>query len=265
MNKTVREVYFSRNPFTEPEHYHDCHQILYIKKGMAEFTVSGRTRIVGEGCMMVISRYEHHFVKAISEDYQRYVLKINPFSASVPAVFSLLFNRPKGFDNLFDLIDFRQEAEYLLDRMILEEVSKKPLGDEMLELLVTEFLICVYRRYPERFSALENSDFAIVLQIQRRFEEDFKENYSLGNIAKEYGISASSLSHKFKDVTGVSVMEYLKLCRIAGAKNYLATTAMSIGEIVEACGFGDASNFSRTFREQNGLSPKEFRRIVNNE
>ena len=73
-------------------------------------------------------------------------------------------------------------------------------------------------------------------------------------------MSASHLSHIFKSVAGVSTMAYLKACRIAAAKRYLAQTELPVGEIVERCGFSDSSNFSRTFREQTGMSPSEFRR-----
>ena len=63
----------------------------------------------------------------------------------------------------------------------------------------------------------------------------------------------------YKD-TGMSVMEYLLSCRMASAKRMLAGTQMGIGEIVERCGFSDNSNFSRTFKALNGMSPTDFRK-----
>jgi YesN/AraC family two-component response regulator len=55
-------------------------------------------------------------------------------------------------------------------------------------------------------------------------------------------------------------MEYLQSCRMANAKQLLAETEFCIGEIVEKCGFCDNSNFSRTFKKLNGLSPSDFRK-----
>ncbi|MBQ8793661.1 MAG: helix-turn-helix transcriptional regulator, partial [Clostridia bacterium] len=57
----------------------------------------------------------------------------------------------------------------------------------------------------------------------------------------------------------ISVMDYLLSCRIAAAKNMLAKTDKSISEIVESCGFSDNSNFNRTFKKLNNMSPSEFR------
>jgi AraC-like DNA-binding protein len=55
-------------------------------------------------------------------------------------------------------------------------------------------------------------------------------------------------------------MEYLQSCRMANAKRMLAQTDYSVGEIVEKCGFSDNSNFSRTFKSLNGMSPTDFRK-----
>lgn len=260
MNRIVKTVYFSKEQFEQSGHYHDCHQMIYIQKGEVAFTVNETTQIAQTGALLLFSRYEHHTVKVISDEYERYVLRISPFLTNEYAVFSLLFNRPLGPDSLLDCADCRDEVEQFFDRMVREASSGQKMSGEMLDLLVRELLIFIYRKFPERFVSFEEEGFEIVSQIQNCFENSFHEAYSLEAIAKTYGISISSLSHKFKKITGMSVMEYLRSCRIATAKRYLATTAMSISEIVEACGFSDGSNFSRIFKQTQGISPRDFRK-----
>ncbi len=46
----------------------------------------------------------------------------------------------------------------------------------------------------------------------------------------------------------------------AATKNDLIETRLAIGQIAERCGFGDSSNFSRTFKKQNATSPSQFRK-----
>ncbi len=99
------------------------------------------------------------------------------------------------------------------------------------------------------------------MDLQHRFAEQYDDPYTLEALAKEYNVSPSSLSHRFKEVTGMSVMEYLLSCRLAAAKNLLIETDLPIGEIVEQCGFSDSSNFSRTFKARTGLSPSAFRNL----
>ena len=55
-------------------------------------------------------------------------------------------------------------------------------------------------------------------------------------------------------------MEYLQACRLSEAKRELAQGNRSIREIVDLCGFGDESNFSRTFRQRVGVTPTQFRK-----
>ena len=106
----------------------------------------------------------------------------------------------------------------------------------------------------------DNQGFELILKLQKEFEENYSLYYSLEDLAKQYNISVSSLSHQFKKITGMSVMDYLLSCRIASAKNFLAKTNLSISEIVELCGFSDNSNFSRTFKARIGVSPTDFRK-----
>lgn len=127
----------------------------------------------------------------------------------------------------------------------------------MEQLLVKQLLITIYRCTNLHFDSLHDT---LVMDIKRKFENNCSEQYALDRLAKHYNVSISSLSHRFRAVTGTSVMKYLASCRIAHAKQLLIETDRSIGEIVENCGFSDNSNFSRTFKQLNGMSPTDFRK-----
>jgi len=127
--------------------------------------------------------------------------------------------------------------------------------------IMSGLMILLHRKMPVTVSLLEQEQTELVLALQQRFERHYDLPYTLQELAKEYNVSPSSLSHRFKEVTGVPVMEYLLSCRLAAAKNHLIDTDLSVGQIVERCGFSDNSNFSRTFRQNVGLSPSAFRAL----
>ena len=244
-------------------HYHDCHQILYITDGTAQLRVNEETYQVGAGNIVIISRLEHHSVTEQSDDYRRYVLQLTPDSTvwgnSQNRLYSMLFNRPDGFSNVLHTGDHPGRFRELFAAILEEIEQSRPLGTDMQNLLVEQLLIAIYRLMPEPADTLQENWFSVVLDIQRQLETEYSEPYTLAELAQRYGLSASYLSHIFKNITGTSVMGYLQSCRLAAAKQCLADTDLSISQVVEQCGFSDSSNFSRTFRNVTGLTPTDFR------
>lgn len=264
MVPAILSALYSDRPSQKPSHYHDCHQILFVTGGSAQVLVDGKRYDAREGDLVLFSRFEQHSVTAGSEGYCRYVLQLDP---RLPAagearyrLFSILYNRPAGFRHVLPTGDSAPEFVRLF-RQILEEQSRQlPLSQEMLELLLQQLMVSVCRCCPQP-PALAEGCYETVSSIQSRLERDYRERLSLEALAGEFGLSASYLSHLFKRVTGTSVMGYLQSCRLAAAKRCLAQTSMSIGQIVESCGFSDSSNFSRLFRSANGCTPSRFREL----
>lgn len=64
----------------------------------------------------------------------------------------------------------------------------------------------------------------------------------------------------FKETYGSTISNYLIAMRITKAKQLLRFTDMTVDEIGNAVGMGDANYFSRTFRKVEGISPSEYRK-----
>lgn len=263
MSSVILSASYAHRRSHKTSHYHDCHQIIYITAGTASIRVGNTDYTARAGDLVIFSRFEQHAVTSRSEDYRRYVLHIAP---QLPAgsdiserLFTILSNRPAGFTNILDVRSDAEQIEEIIRRITLEQEQQNLLSEAMENLLMEALLICIHRRFPNYLDAISEDCMKIIWQLQNRFETNYRQNYVLGDVAEEYGFSVSYLSHMFKKVTGNSIMGYLLSCRIAAAKKYLAETTMSIGQIVELCGFSDGSNFSRSFRQLTGLTPSQFR------
>lgn len=86
------------------------------------------------------------------------------------------------------------------------------------------------------------------------------EPISIDDICRQVNVSKYHLCRKFKETTGLTIMEYLLKTRLEAAKQLLLTSRCTISEISEQTGFSSVSYFSRVFREQNGLSPLQYRK-----
>lgn len=212
-------AYFSNNTYRTPTHYHDCHQILFVTKGTIDIRINGTPYTAHAGNLVIFSRYENHSVCVISPEYERYVLQISPYAAGdTGKIYALLSNRPEGFKHIWDISSSSDVFKRLFSQITAETDSTAPMNREMQKLLVDQLLILIYRMFPPMPTSLESTNFNIVFDLQRRFETRYDQAYSLVDLAREYNVSASSLSHQFKRITGASVIEYLLNCRIASAK-----------------------------------------------
>ena len=253
------------SPLAPTEHFHDCHQLLYVVRGEVEVTVNGRTDRMQAGSLLILSRFETHALRVLSRDYERYTLTVSPdpspHAAEQDVLASVLVNRSERFRHVVEMGKSAPAFERVLAALADEYRSRAPLRDEMLSLYLRQLLTVLYRHAPDLFSSDEGDGTAMVRRLQLRLERDYAEPITLSDLAADAHISPSHLSHLFKRVMGYAPIEYLAACRMSAAKRLLCTTSRPIRDIVELCGFTDESNFCRTFRRLTGVTPTDFRRI----
>ena len=68
----------------------------------------------------------------------------------------------------------------------------------------------------------------------------------------------------FKQVVGISAMEYVIQLRIKSACDMLRNSGRTSVEIAFACGFQNLSNFNRQFKKCVGCTPRQYRQLQKN-
>ena len=99
-----------------------------------------------------------------------------------------------------------------------------------------------------------------VTRIVRMIECHPDGSYNLGILAQQARLSPYHFLRTFQSLTGVTPHQYLLRVRLRQAAIRLTNEARRILDIALDCGFGDISNFNRTFRAEFGLSPRRYRR-----
>ena len=93
------------------------------------------------------------------------------------------------------------------------------------------------------YENLSNHDFDVTEEIQKS------------------GYTTDHFRRCFKNETGTTPLEYITALRINRAKKLLrATPYQPIDSIATGCGFSDEFYFSRVFKKQTGVSPREYRK-----
>jgi AraC family transcriptional regulator len=87
------------------------------------------------------------------------------------------------------------------------------------------------------------------------------EPLDLESMAARAGVSSFHFLRLFATVLGVTPHQYVVRTRLRHAARLLADGSRSVTDVAGDVGFGDLSNFVRTFRRAAGVSPRRFRRL----
>ena len=91
--------------------------------------------------------------------------------------------------------------------------------------------------------------------------ENYMSDLSVDDIAASANISKSECFRCFRNIISKKPIGCLNDYRLKKAAELLAQTDMQITQICLACGFSHISYFGKVFRQQYGLSPKQFREL----
>ena len=96
-------------------------------------------------------------------------------------------------------------------------------------------------------------------EAQIIIDNHYSEALTLQSIAKQLYVGKTRLCGVFKKEYGCCVAEYLRDKRISKAKELLANTDSSVGEVGRIVGYTHQSSFAEAFRRECGVTPKQWR------
>ena len=245
---------------------HNAWELIFITRGEVHVEIAGKSYDAAAPSMIFISNYEPHVLTVRSEVHERYVMLVNPSvakSALRPAFLQTVFSiHSPSFCHVLPLEDGAALDDFrMLFRNLLTEREIDNAGGEGEQVWLSALLWRLYRLNPCLFSMVGGSAEKIVASIRTELENHPERKLDLNALAAANYISSYYLSHVFHRVTGYTIKRYLLLCRISLACMLLSERSKTVAQVAVACGFTDASNFSRYFREITGMTPWEYRKI----
>jgi transcriptional regulator GlxA family with amidase domain len=82
---------------------------------------------------------------------------------------------------------------------------------------------------------------------------------TLEETARRVATSPRQLQRVFTEIAGQGFRSYLRRLRLSKAAELLVGTDLSVVEIADAVGYGDASQFAKAFKRVYGVSPSRYR------
>jgi len=93
--------------------------------------------------------------------------------------------------------------------------------------------------------------------------DDPPHDWTVEELGQRAGMSRSTFALRFKEIVGVSPMDYLTRWRMMLAAERMANSSDSISEIAQSHGYESASAFTKAFKKIMGCSPRQYGRSQN--
>ncbi len=109
------------------------------------------------------------------------------------------------------------------------------------------------------FKYSNNTDKQFLEKVIEKVKNNMSEpEFGVDELAKESGMSRTNFYKKIKNLTGLTVNDFIKNIKLKIAANLLLNSDYNINEVSYQIGFKDASYFSRCFKDTFGSLPKDF-------
>ncbi len=246
-----------------PLHIQDYgYEIFLFLGGNAVFSVDGNIYELNPYDILIMNMRELH--APIFKDKTPYARKCMVFSPSFMSGFiTSEFNPFRIFEargrGTHNKIEAKLVREHELDKAFMDIetclTDNKPGSEMMVKAYLAIMLVKMNRIMV--FSSASRPQNERIGEIIKYIDENLDADLSHKALSEKLFINKSYLYHLFKNETGFSINQYISHRRIIKAKELMIAGASST-EVAILTGFGDYSNFYRTFKRLTGNSPKAF-------
>ena len=104
-------------------------------------------------------------------------------------------------------------------------------------------------------------DDILLKKVLKVVEDNLSEpSFDVSLLAREVGMSRSSLTRKLKAITGLTPLEYIRRVKMTHARRLLSESGRSVSEVAEMLGYFNRKYFTSCFKEEFGVTPSHFQK-----
>lgn len=236
-------------------HWHDRLELLRIRRGTLFVGSGSSTMEAGEEELVLIPPHMPHkgWAGDGAVEYDTLMFDVRSFYNETQVCKQYLAALYEGRLPV-RLIHSCEPLWGCVDALCGEKLSPIAAVAEIYRLLALLFEHCL-----SDLSLDERRDSA-AKEVVTYLEEHSTEDISVEGLSRRFGYSKEHFCRKFKEFTGLSPIQYLKIFRVEEGYRLLKSGEKNIGKIAAMCGFSDANYFTRCFKAHFGFPPSRFLR-----
>lgn len=245
-------------------HSHDFYELYFYISGNATYVVDGYIYELETNDIMLISPSNLHQLNNIDnqKSYERIVLwlntkYINKLSTSSTNLLAA-FNKANCINNhLFRNYIKNNEIKELLINLYELNNSKEFAREIKQEIIIKKILIILAEYSIYNIHKPQSESQKHMSNVIDYINSNLNKDLSLDKLAKACFISKYYLCHLFKSTMNVSLHRYIVKRRLIESK-LLIEKNLPIHIVSEQCGFRDYTHFFRAFKQEYGITPKQY-------
>ena len=250
-------------------HHHDFYEFYLYISGNVTYLIEGKSYNLQLGDIVLINTRELHqaIVNSMKIPYERIVLWINKSflqGLSTPEIdLTLCFESIAKKNVIRADVEDQQNIKIQLNKLLSLENYKGPGKNLLYKAYIIELAI-----YLNNLVFNDKSHLDITVQKNHLIEEIIEyinnhidEDITIDELSKEFYLSKFHLSREFSKHTGTTIHRYIVQKKLILAKE-LILKGYPINSVYKQAGFGDYSNFFRSFKNEYGVTPKQFYNLM---
>lgn len=246
--------HWPQEPVSRPEGY-PLYHYLQTESGRGRFDMQGRTYTLREGQGILIAPFIPHSYRG---ETGRWLTSFATITGNLAgSLGGLLENSPCILSD--------SDQGPAIGQIIAEGIlhfEHTPIDSAALS-------VCCYRFLMHFISGMTPENFTrdplyqmYVAPVIKEIETNFQSHLTVEELSRKVYVSPQYLSRLFGRFLGCSTYEYLTVCRLNKAKEYLLSRPhLNIRDIAGAVGYDNPSHFISVFKKNAGMTPLEFRTL----
>ncbi|MDV2996929.1 MAG: HTH-type transcriptional activator RhaR [Chroococcidiopsis sp. SAG 2025] len=255
---------YHNSPLHEtPEHYPTQHVVAIQTKGVVEAERKLAARFKQEqiraGDVCVVPAYTRHWIHSKGEQ-GLILLSLEPsfLTRSVPN--SIDANDIELLPHFAQTDPLIHQIGLSLKTALQTDSAGSRFYAEALGVALVAHLLQFYTTQKYKIQdTTESIEDVRIKQAKEYIHAHLVEELSLEAIATTVGMSQYHFSRIFKQVTGVTLWQYVVQQRVELAKRLLAQPGQSIVEVSNHLGFSSQGQFTNFFRKHTGITPTQYK------
>ena len=245
-----------------PPHWHNAIEIIMPLISTYTVICSGKQYELGERDIMLIPAGKIHNLKA--EPGRRLILLCdNKLVDGVPALPELrsVIAEPLVIteDNG---VDIRRSLGHIMEEIYTLYFEANALADVYVYMKILSFLTRIKEYQLSKFRSDDSEKYSETIhRIFGYIEQNYMYDITLEDLAGIAGYSSCHFSRIFKKYSGTTFINFLNNRRISAAELLLLEENASVTDASARVGFSSLTTFNRVFKEINGCTPSEFKKL----